>query len=171
MTINQQKHELRKKFLEQRRALAANDAAARSASLSNQLIEKIDWGNTKNLHVFLPITSDNEPDLREFIKYALYKADIYASYPPGKKVAELQSPIAVKQYDVSQNQILFDVIVVPMLAYDPETNHRLGYGGGFYDRIIASQPRAKTIGVVYSDFVASLPFDSHDKTLDVIFTA
>ena len=37
----------------------------------------------------------------------------------------------------------FDVIIVPMLGFDPETLHRIGYGGGYYDKFLAIQPQAK----------------------------
>jgi len=61
------------------------------------------------------------------------------------------------------------VLLVPLLAFDG-TGHRLGYGGGFYDRTLAllSVP---AIGIAYAgQEVASLPRGPHDRTLDMILT-
>ena len=62
-----------------------------------------------------------------------------------------------------------DLLLVPLLAFD-RRGHRLGYGGGFYDRTIAAL-RVPTIGIAYAgQEVASLPEEAHDRTLDMILT-
>jgi 5-formyltetrahydrofolate cyclo-ligase len=66
-----------------------------------------------------------------------------------------------------------DFLLVPLLAYDA-TGHRLGYGGGFYDRTLAALRAARTvlvIGIAYSDQrVDSLPAGDHDQRLDAVLT-
>jgi 5-formyltetrahydrofolate cyclo-ligase len=63
-----------------------------------------------------------------------------------------------------------DVIVVPFLAFD-RFGHRLGYGGGYYDRTLASLPGIPAIGAGYAALmVDSLPAGPHDRPLDTIFT-
>jgi 5-formyltetrahydrofolate cyclo-ligase len=63
-----------------------------------------------------------------------------------------------------------DILLVPLLAYD-DHGHRLGYGGGYYDRTLAGLLRARAIGIAYAgqrmDF---LPHDAHDYPLDAILT-
>ena len=45
----------------------------------------------------------------------------------------------------------FDAVLVPLLAVD-ETGHRVGYGGGFYDRFLAQcRPDAQFIGISVLD--------------------
>jgi 5-formyltetrahydrofolate cyclo-ligase len=61
------------------------------------------------------------------------------------------------------------VLLVPLLAFDA-LGHRLGYGGGYYDRSLAAlKPRA--IGVAFAgQQVDALPKDVHDYRLNAILT-
>ncbi len=62
-----------------------------------------------------------------------------------------------------------DVILVPGVAFDRAGN-RLGYGGGYYDRVLA-QPRGLAIGVAWSfQIVDALPVDPWDQPVDAILT-
>ena len=63
-----------------------------------------------------------------------------------------------------------DIMFVPLLAFD-RRGHRLGYGGGYYDRTIAALPRARTIGCAYAaQEVDAVPAGVHDMTLDAVAT-
>jgi 5-formyltetrahydrofolate cyclo-ligase len=61
-----------------------------------------------------------------------------------------------------------DVILVPALAVDPR-GYRVGYGGGYYDRLLVTLPNALKIALVY-DFqvVAEAPNEAHDAPVDWI---
>jgi 5-formyltetrahydrofolate cyclo-ligase len=62
-----------------------------------------------------------------------------------------------------------DFLLVPLLAFDAK-GHRLGYGGGFYDRTIAAL-QVPAIGVAFSgQEVVSLPVEPHDIALNGILT-
>jgi len=63
------------------------------------------------------------------------------------------------------------LLLVPCVGYGPE-GVRLGYGGGFYDRTLATlQPRPMTVGLAYSNgFVPWLVAEPHDVPLDAVLT-
>ena len=66
-----------------------------------------------------------------------------------------------------------DVVLVPLLACD-RIGHRLGYGGGFYDRTLATLRTAgamTAIGIAYAgQQVEALPVGVHDVPLDQVLT-
>ena len=77
------------------------------------------------------------------------------------------------------NKTIFpQIIVVPMLMFDRKLN-RLGYGAGYYDKLISTlkryfdkkQKNFITIGLAYSEQeTKSIPYESHDQKLDFIVT-
>ena len=77
------------------------------------------------------------------------------------------------------NKTIFpQIIVVPMLMFDRKLN-RLGYGAGYYDKLISTLKRYFdkkkknfiTIGLAYSEQeTKSIPYESHDQKLDFIVT-
>ena len=73
----------------------------------------------------------------------------------------------------SAPEVLPNVLLVPMLAFDAR-GHRLGYGGGFYDRTLEKLRALKTItaiGVAYhAQMVAEVPRGDYDAPLDYIMT-
>ena len=70
-----------------------------------------------------------------------------------------------KDTDVIQPTLLF----VPCVGYGPG-GYRLGYGGGFYDRTLATlQPQPFTVGLGFTQgFVDDLEPELHDIPLDAI---
>ncbi len=63
-----------------------------------------------------------------------------------------------------------DIIVLPLLAADEEGN-RLGYGGGYYDRYLRKNPKAKKIGYCYDfQICKNLPVEETDERMDILVT-
>ena len=66
-----------------------------------------------------------------------------------------------------------DIVLLPLLAYARD-GHRLGYGGGFYDRTLQALRKQDEIfacGVAYSgQEVPTLLTDRHDEKLDGVLT-
>jgi 5-formyltetrahydrofolate cyclo-ligase len=64
-----------------------------------------------------------------------------------------------------------DLVIVPGLAFTLDGD-RLGYGGGYYDRLFEKlAPGAVKLCPSFDSFiVGELPVDEHDKKVDVILT-
>jgi 5-formyltetrahydrofolate cyclo-ligase len=61
-------------------------------------------------------------------------------------------------------------LLVPLLGFDRK-GHRLGQGGGYYDRYLATRRPALVVGLAFAlQEVAALPVDPWDCRLDVIVT-
>jgi 5-formyltetrahydrofolate cyclo-ligase len=85
----------------------------------------------------------------------------------------ISGPLDIRQPPESVPEALPDVVLVPLLAYDVY-GHRLGYGGGYYDRALEALRGLKPIkalGVAFSgQQLAEIPFEVHDQVLDGIVT-
>ncbi len=62
-----------------------------------------------------------------------------------------------------------DLILVPGLAFD-KSGYRLGYGGGFYDRILGRGLGLKIGICLRENLWESLPVEPHDERVDYIIT-
>tara|TARA_B100000965_G_C19486644_1_gene711089 strand:+ start:206 stop:754 length:549 start_codon:yes stop_codon:yes gene_type:complete len=126
---------------------------------------------------------NNEIDDLEILK-EFEKKKIKISLPIIKKnfkmdfiYCSLNSVFSVNKYGIPEpkkGKIVFpDILLVPLVAFDKKLN-RLGYGAGYYDRIIEFLKIRKniiTIGLAF-DFqeVDFIPVSKHDKKLDYIIT-
>ena len=88
-----------------------------------------------------------------------------------------KEPMVVNQYGIPEPlqkfSIIPDVLLIPLVSYDKNLN-RLGYGGGFYDRLISKLDKKKKIlkiGLAISaQKINILPVTKYDKKLDHIVT-
>ena len=65
-----------------------------------------------------------------------------------------------------------DVLLVPCVGFT-DAGHRLGYGGGYYDRWLGAHPDATAIGIAWSFSridLASFAAEPHDVALTLIVT-
>jgi len=88
-------------------------------------------------------------------------------------------PLYVNKFGIleprnTKEKIIPDLIMVPLVAFDDRLN-RIGYGKGFYDRILKKIKKIKNktllLGIAYSfQKCKSIPVNKHDFKLDYIFT-
>ena len=84
-------------------------------------------------------------------------------------------PTELDAYDIPKpkdtEEFAPDLLIVPCLGFGPG-GVRLGYGGGFFDRTLASlTPRPVTVGVSFTHgFLPLLRADGLDKPLDAMLT-
>ncbi len=156
---------LRRAALARRHALPAAEVARRSEQLRAELFQYFPVQDWRWLHVFLPLLARNEPDTWPIIWPLL------AAGPPPRLAAPVVQPdgISLRHYELTlatplvtncwgilepapepATEVLpaqLDAVLVPLLACD-QRGHRVGYGGGFYDRFLAQcRPGAKFIGL------------------------
>jgi len=138
-----------------------------SAAIVERLKQAADWAAVRSVHYFEPIAALAEVDINDFIRYL---EDTFPNMrlATSRKIEDKWEVIGVHG-GTPPEQI--DVIIVPMLGFDPKTLHRIGYGGGYYDQFLATQPQAQKIGVCFEQGKAdNLPFDDHDEALDLIIS-
>ncbi|MBC2666558.1 5-formyltetrahydrofolate cyclo-ligase [Novosphingobium flavum] len=67
-------------------------------------------------------------------------------------------------------ELVPDVAFVPLLGFTAD-GHRLGQGGGHYDRWLAANPAAVPIGLAWDvQRLESLPLEDHDRPLAAVVT-
>lgn len=63
-----------------------------------------------------------------------------------------------------------DLVIVPGVAFDASGN-RLGFGGGYYDRLLAGMPRTMRIALAFEgQILDAIPSEAHDERVDIIIT-
>ena len=86
-------------------------------------------------------------------------------------------PLKINRYGIpepeSKDISYPDILLIPLVAFDKNLN-RLGYGGGYYDRLIARiQKRKKIIKIGLALTVQKIdkvPINAYDQKLDYIVT-
>ena len=135
----------------------------------------------KNIGGYFPV--NYEIDDLEILK-KLKKKKYQISLPVIKKNFDMDfyswsfdDPLKINQYGIpepfSKKLIYPDILLVPLVAFDKNLN-RLGYGGGYYDRVIDKLSKKKyilKIGLALSvQKINNVPVTKYDKKLDYIVT-
>jgi 5-formyltetrahydrofolate cyclo-ligase len=149
---------LRSYMIAERAMLSAHTADEASRLVSSRLITETASLKLSRVHIYRSNESWNEISTRGL----------------GRLLPDFHPDVTITFGDVSLSALLpdsdFDLIIVPLLAFD-ERKHRLGFGGGWYDRFLAAQPNALKIGLGYEfQRSGSLPVEPHDIALDMIIT-
>jgi len=173
------KSQLRKKILKFREKLNRNNIKINFNQLINILKkEKI---NKKTIGGYYPVNFEID-DLALLRKFEKNRFSI--SLPIIKKNFEMNfykwsfsDPLKINKYGIPEpvikNIVYPDILLIPLVAFDKNLN-RLGYGGGYYDRLIEKLSKKKKIikiGLALSiQKIDKVPIDANDKKLDYIVT-
>jgi 5-formyltetrahydrofolate cyclo-ligase len=179
-----EKKVLRQTLLEQRQALSAQVWAEKSKAICKH-IERSEWFQKANT-VLAYLSIRQEPDLSDLWTRDAAPKRWGLSRCVGKTLAWHQyNPRLPEQLQPGAYGILeplpmlpvvepdtVDLILVPAVACD-RRGFRLGYGGGFYDRLLA-QPEwthKPTIGIVFElAYLNHLEADSWDRPMGSVCT-
>ncbi len=114
-----------------------------------------------NCKVYLPVISDYRNNQMEFIHYQQDSQMLNNRFG-------IPEPADGENIAVDQ----LDIIFLPLTAFDLH-GHRLGMGGGFYDRALAEVSGEKPVlaGLAY-DFqeLPTCPAESYDQSIQMIIT-
>lgn len=181
------KVELRKLYLEKRRALTTSEYIDLSQKLTTNFLTNVDLSQVKVLHTFLSIVKNNEPDTMGIIQHvrANHPA-IRIAIPKVNDAGEMESyflkgddQLKISSWGIPEPQsgVLvdpkeIDLVIVPLLIFDNQ-KHRVGYGKGFYDKFFTScKVDCKKIGLSFFDPVEKIDdIGLHDLALDQVVTA
>lgn len=111
----------------------------------------------ENKNVYLPYISNKKIKISQIYSKKELKTGAFG----------IMEPLDRQDIDVKE----MDVLVVPGLLFDRK-GYRIGYGGGYYDRLLAGiGSHILTIGLAYDDFLQeSLPIDKYDIPVKMIIT-
>ena len=95
----------------------------------------------------------------------------FRAWRPDEKLEP--GPLGTSHPSAANTQLVPEVVLVPLLAFDG-AGHRLGYGGGHYDRTLAHLRAARgvlAIGLAFDEQrFDALPFGPLDQPLDWVVT-
>jgi 5-formyltetrahydrofolate cyclo-ligase len=109
----------------------------------------------RNIKICLPFVETRERPLK------------FLEWTPTTEMAfgKLEIP-----YPVNTSELSPDTLIIPMVGFDL-SGHRLGYGGGYYDKTLSNIPQALKIGVAFELSRISNIFPQwHDISMDFIVT-
>lgn len=156
-TRRMSKHDMRKKLLSRRQGVSADAAEATGRTIAAQLPALVDWRLPAAVHVYKSVTCLGEVSTRPIVTW------LQTKHP------ELHLEIGQASPGAPFPTRQFDVIFVPVLGFD-RGGFRLGMGGGWYDRWLATQPQALKIGLAYAWAEVACDAEAHDIQLDIIVT-
>jgi 5,10-methenyltetrahydrofolate synthetase len=174
------KADLRKRLLGARRALDPATRAAWDRAIGERVVAWWKDAQPAALGVYWPLR--DEPDLQPAyaelarlgarlllpVVVERHQALEFAEWDIGEAMVKDAMGVAVPA-DLRLRAAYPPALLVPCLGFNPQ-GYRLGYGGGFYDRTLAREPRPQTLGIAYSCLGVQFPGDAHDVALDRIVT-
>lgn len=178
------KMSLRKEMLARRAAVARDFGIDEANSIRRHIREYVIASGAKYVAGYMPIGSefDIKPVLTELADFGISlslpvvknknAALIFRHWQPDQPLQ--RGTYGIAQPPESNRLAVPELILVPMLAFDGN-GHRLGYGGGYYDRTIhefrKNTPELATLGVAFgSQRLDAIPADKNDIALDAVAT-
>ena len=176
------KKEIRAQIRAQKRAMTEAQIVSASARLGAQFRACKLYQNAKTIYGYLPYNQEvrTVPMLEQAIRDGkrvavpkcygsdmkfIYIDDFTGQVAPG--YANIPEPIA--DGPVAEDKTA--LVLMPGMAFDRE-GHRIGYGGGFYDRFLAEEPDHPTLALCYGfQMVERLETEEFDIPVDMVLWA
>ena len=175
------KQRLRQQIRLRKRQMTEYEIREKSEALMRLLLQTEAYQNAKSIYAYLPFNQEvrTEPILRR----ALLDGKLVAlpKITEGQMrfvaVTELDqvtiSPMGCPEpiADVPVARDASALVLMPGLAFDL-SGRRLGYGGGYYDRFLSSEPGHPTIALCYDfQLLPEIPVEAQDVPVDLVLWA
>lgn len=175
------KQELRQAIRARKRAMTEEDILRRSEILAEKFARSDAYRTAKTIYGYLPYNQEvrTVPMLRRALEEGkrvavpkVYGDDMKFIYlddlsQVAKGYAGIPEPVA--DGPVAQDETA--LMLMPGLAFD-RAGHRIGYGGGFYDKFLAREPHHPTVALCYDFQVMDrLETEEFDIPVDLVIWA
>jgi len=179
------KREIRQQIREERRGLTLEQRDLKDQLIFNRAHKDGKFQVASRILVY--VSTAEEVDTAPFIEYAWgIGKEVFVPRIAGETLHHVritrstiwhEGPFGIREPVVNEADIVLsdrdlqegDVIVIPMVAFDTACN-RLGYGKGYYDRILANRS-LHALGLAYElQKIKQLPVEPHDIPLTRICT-
>lgn len=175
------KTQLRKQIREQKRAMTVAEIEQASAKLAALFLASELYQQAKTVYGYLPYNQEVrtvpilEKALADGKKVAVPKV-----YGDEMKFIYLTDLTQVERSSVGIPEPVADepvaddptaLVLMPGLAFDRE-GHRIGYGGGYYDKFLAAEPSHPTLALCYEfQVLPKLETEEFDIPVDCVLWA
>ena len=176
--IRREQSALRAIVEQQRRMMTPEQVAEQSALIISQLERMSAFRDAHTVLLYYPI--HNEVDLRPLLtKYAdekLFLLPVTHRHSMEVRPYDGEDMMRKGRLGVPEPQTptytgSIDLMLVPGVVFDLHC-HRIGRGGGYYDKFLAKYPSSKKIGVCYAFQLKKhdVPHLMHDHKMDRVVT-
>ena len=175
------KKELRKQIRELKRAMSPAQIERASNRLGEQFAASELYQKAKTIYGYLPYNQEVrtvpmlQRALRDGKRVAVPKVYgdemrfIYLDDFNGIEKGYAGIPEPVADGPVADDPTA--LVLMPGMAFDKE-GHRIGYGGGFYDKFLEKEPNHPTLALCYDfQMLEHLETEEHDIPVDVVIWA
>ena len=175
------KQELRRMIREKKRAMTDAEIESRSAKLAELFFASDAYRNAKTVYAYLPYNQEvrTVPMLEQALKDGK-KVAVPKCYGDEMKfiymddLSRVEKGYAGIPEPVTDEPVADDktaLVLMPGLAFDPQ-GHRIGYGGGFYDKFLAAEPEHPTLALCYDfQLLPHLETEEFDIPVDAVLWA
>ena len=149
------KQDLRKEFLQKRKALAETEVDVFSKQIHDWFFRNIPVHAYATIHIFLPIKRNNEIDTYLIINTLRKDFATDIVIPRSHEDGTMSHYLLTKDTVLEENYwgisepssvgslhssvLNIDLVLIPLLCFDKK-GYRVGYGKGYYDRFLAECP-------------------------------